>query len=135
MTKFVISRKYSNMLHNLYRIIFYFSYSFLQSLHPKKWTKYTWILRLWNPLTVSQRKQEKRLEISKVAKIMSFRELKNVDKRSKDAVNGWIRNEKKLQNISSMVKAICILYYREFEKFHKVVNRKLKIFFKIFLRI
>ena len=62
---------------------------------------------------------------------MAFKQLSKIDSRTKDTVNGWIRNEEtllKLSNIPSIIKAMSILYYREFEVFHKdLVHEKLQV--------
>ena len=54
---------------------------------------------------------------------MSFKQLKNIDKRTKYTVYGWMRNEEnqlKLSCIPSMVTSICILYFRKDEIFEIV---------------
>ena len=61
---------------------------------------------------------------------MSFKLLKTIDKRTKYAVNGWIRNnekELKINNVSSMIHAICILYFRPAEIFNLIKNGDIKL--------
>ena len=54
---------------------------------------------------------------------MSFKQLKNIGKRTKYTVYGWIRNkEKELPNIPCMVTSICILYFRKDEIFEIVAQ-------------
>ena len=53
---------------------------------------------------------------------MSFKQLSKIDSRTKDAVNGWIRNTEKAlktNNVPAMINTICILYFREYETFDK----------------
>ena len=62
---------------------------------------------------------------------MSFKELSKIDNRTKDAVQGWIRNQEKslnIRNVASMIKAICILYYREFDVFDKDSIGSIRLF-------
>ena len=61
---------------------------------------------------------------------MSLKLLSKIDKRTKDAVYGWIRNKEKqlkLCNVPSMLKALCILYYRNDEIFHLISDNGIKL--------
>ena len=51
---------------------------------------------------------------------MSFKQLNQIDERTKLAVHGWIRNKEKilnLANVPGMINAMCILYFRDDEIF------------------
>ncbi len=67
----------------------------------------------------------------KTVHCMGFKQLSKIDAKTKDTVNGWIRNKEKiltLRNVPSIIKAICILYYREFELFDKdLIMKELKV--------
>ena len=57
----------------------------------------------------------------------SLKLLSSIDKETKHSVNGWIREmERKLQlrNIPQMINAICVLYLRKDEWFHKKLKSK-----------
>ena len=52
---------------------------------------------------------------------MSFKALSKIDKRTKFAVYGWIRNHEKqlnVRHVPAMITAICILYFRNEERFN-----------------
>ena len=60
---------------------------------------------------------------------MAFKQLKKIDKRTQYSVFGWIRNKEKalgLRHVSSMIAAICILYFRDDEIFD-VINEDMKL--------
>ena len=64
-------------------------------------------------------------------KIMSsFKLLKQIDKVTKYSVYGWIRRKQKilnLQSIPSMISAICILYFRDDERFAVINEAKMTL--------
>ena len=60
----------------------------------------------------------------------SFKLLKQIDNVTKYSVHGWIREKQKqlnLQNIPSMIDAICILYFRDDERFAIINERKITL--------
>ena len=61
---------------------------------------------------------------------MALKHLKEINKRTKYTVCGWIRRKEKsltLQNITSLISSICILYSREDEVFHVISNNGIKV--------
>ena len=60
----------------------------------------------------------------------SFKLLRQIDKLTKYSVHGWIRRNTKqlnLQHIPSMIDAICILYFRDDERFAIINKRKITL--------
>ena len=56
---------------------------------------------------------------------MSLKQLSKVDKRTKYAVYGWVREQEKSLNsrvVPSMILPLCILYFRDLEMFGVVDN-------------
>ena len=56
---------------------------------------------------------------------MAFKQLSQIDDRTKLCVHGWIRMKEKslrLTNIPSMINAICILYFRDDETFNVIAQ-------------
>lgn len=65
-----------------------------------------------------------------LSSVMSFKELKKIDKRTKYSVYGWLRRQEKSlksSSIPSMISAICILFYRDDEIFEIISNKGIKI--------
>ena len=61
---------------------------------------------------------------------MALWQLKKIDKRTKYSVHGWIRNKEKqlkLNHIPSVIKAMCILYFREEEIFDIISDNGIKL--------
>ena len=57
-----------------------------------------------------------------------FKQLSNIDDRTKHCVNGWIREAEReisVGYIPHMIRSICILYFRDDEIFAVVVNEKI----------
>ena len=60
---------------------------------------------------------------------MAFKQLSSIDTKTKLTVHGWVRNKEKslrLRHVPSMIKAICILYFREDDIF-EIAGDDLKI--------
>ena len=60
---------------------------------------------------------------------MAFKQLSKIDKKTKLAVHGWIRNKEKtlrLRHIPSMINAICIVYFHDDEIF-EIIGDDIKL--------